>query len=869
MKHKITALLLSLILIIPSMSVFSFTDTDGTDYQAAVDVLSGLGIVGGYKDGTYKPQDNITRAEFAAILTRMLDTSVYTVPKTPIFTDVGKRHWALNYVNTGFVAGYFSGYGDGTFAPEEKIRFSEVVKTLVVILGYGDLAEVKGGYPSGYIAVAVENDLLKGISMDSQEYMTRGDVALFIYNCLDCPKLVQTVFGSDKVEYEKDASHTILTDEMNLSRHEGVICATKHTGLYGNGALGEDKVLINSVKIGTGNTDVSAYLGYSVVIYASRDDNTKKETAVFYELTDDNIEVTVVSDDIDTSTNLKYFSWWNGDKQESRVFSNSVQLVSNGKVNPYYSSADLKPDSGAVTILSNNGDKEVDIILVKKYTHYVVERTDTNNMVIYDKYGKTPLELEPADREVDYSIIRKGTPLKFKNLTKGSILSVVQSDDGAYMEIYVSTDVIRGSVTSVTDGGEYTIGEEQKSYKRSNAMPDDKLIKLGDTGLFYMDIEGRIIYADVSTAVEGNYAYLLNAGIEKGLDGRLGIKLLNSKGEIENLYVSEKVTFDGKRADFDEILAYLGGAGNITKQPIKYAKNEEGQISRIEIPNLTDERAGRTFRRGTRMFGYAETNGFFIKDEHTVMFQVPTTPSDDDRDYKVITHNDLQNYKTTYSVTGYDREKLVVGCAVLDVDDVSSVYNILYDACVLTQITTAVNEDGEKQTKLYFMQAGKMTSNVISENASLYNITFPEKLEEGPLSVSQLQAGDIFYIMLDGNKEIKSLARVLTIGDGNLSALPQFGGYSRGFSAEKAFGRPLMVEDNGLLLRVDGRGDYLFDFTKPQGRLYLYDIKTRTVRTATVADIMDIENAGDNAAYMYIACHTGEVTDAVIYYQPR
>ena len=165
------------------------------------------------------------------------------------------------------------------------------------------------------------------------------------------------------------------------------------------------------------------------------------------------------------------------------------------------------------------------------------------------------------------------------------------------------------------------------------------------------------------------------------------------------------------------------------------------------------------------------------------------------------------------------------------------------------------------------MQSGKETSNFVSDRASLYEITYPERLEEAPLSLSQLQPGDIFYIQLDGNKEIKSLARVLTIGNGNLSQLAQFGGYGRGVSAEKAFGRPLMIEDNGLLLRVEGRGDYLYEFTKPQGKLYLYDIKTETVRTATFADIMDIENAGDAAAYMYIACHTGEVTDAVIYYQ--
>lgn len=867
---KITAFVLCFILIIPTLSAFSFSDTEGANCEKAVDVLTGLGIVGGYKDGTFKPDDNITRAEFSAILTRMLDTSVYTVPKNPVFTDVGKRHWALSYVNTGYAAGYFSGYGDGTFAPDVNISFSEVVKTLVTILGYNDLAEVKGGYPAGYIMVANENKLLNGLSLEAEEYITRGDVAIFIYNCLDCPKFMQTIFGKDNIEYAKDPDHTILTDEMDLSRYEGVVISNRHAGLYGTSPIDEDKIVIDGTKIATGTSDIASYLGYNLVVYAKEDEKTKVETVVFYEISEDNSLTTIAADDIDSSTNMNYISWWIGDKQESRAFSAGIQLIENGKNNPYFSSSDLKPKSGTVTLLSNDGDRNADIVIIRSYTHYVVERTDPNNLVIYDKYGKEPLELEPDDKTVDYTILRKGSAIKFKNITKGSILSVVKSDDGEYMEIYVGTDVIRGSVTSVTENNIYTIGEDQKQYKRSSDIPDSEIIKLGDVGLFYLDIEGRIIYADVSTEAHGNYAYLLNAGIEQGLEDNLSLKILNVKGEVEILSVSDNVTLDGAKKSFGEIMTAFGGQGSVVKQPIKYAQNEDGIITKLEFPELTDSRATRTFRRGTRMFGYAEADiGFLIKDQHTVMFQVPTTPTEDERDYKVITHADLQNYKTPYNVTGYDREKLIVGCAVVDVDDVSTGYELLYDACILTSIATSVNEDGDAQTKLYFMQDGKMTSNVISDRASLYDITYPERLEEAPLSISQLKPGDIFYIQLDGNKEIKSLARVLTIGTGNLSALPQFGGYGRGVSAEKAFGRPLCIEDNGLLLRVEGRGDYLFEFTKPQGKLYLYDIKTETVRTATFADIMDLENAGDNAAYMYIACHTGEVTDAVIYYQPR
>ena len=390
MIKKLSSIIIISLLVMQTIPELAFSDTDGTDYEQAVNVLSELDIIDGYEDKTFRPENGITRAEFAAMIVRLVDTSVYTIPEDVVFSDVGKKHWAFEFVNAGYHIGYFSGNGDGTFAPDKQISFAEIVKTVVTILGYKPVAEAKGGYPSGYISIANDKDLLVGLSLDSNDYVTRGDVAILLYNSLNKPKLEQKAFGTDKIEYAEDPNHTILTDELKISRYEGVVTATRHTGLYGNSALSEDEILIGETKLAVGKSDITSLLGYNLVVYAKEDAKTGDETVLFYEIKEDNTVTTVVSDDIASETNLSYFSYFEGDKQKSVALANDVQIIINVKHEPFALSSDLKPTSGTVTLLNNDGDKNVDIVIVKQYSHYVVDNLDTTDLVIYDKYGKAP-----------------------------------------------------------------------------------------------------------------------------------------------------------------------------------------------------------------------------------------------------------------------------------------------------------------------------------------------------------------------------------------------------------------------------------------------------------------------------------------------
>ena len=101
-----------------------FKDVKAGDwYKTAVDIMARQGVIKGYEDGTFRPNQPITRREFAAIAARYagnLDTW-----KT--FRDVPPTDWAYKLINRVAGAGWINGYEDGTFRPNNNITRAEVV----------------------------------------------------------------------------------------------------------------------------------------------------------------------------------------------------------------------------------------------------------------------------------------------------------------------------------------------------------------------------------------------------------------------------------------------------------------------------------------------------------------------------------------------------------------------------------------------------------------------------------------------------------------------------------------------------------------------------------------------------------------------
>lgn len=154
-------------------------------------ILNQNGIIVGYPDGNLHEDDEITRAEFAAVLCRAMgcenETENDDLKQKNYFPDVPAKHWAAGYVNFAYENGAISGFPDGNFYPEEKVTNEQVIKMLIGAWGYGDEAEKNGGYPNGYMKVAKEHGVLDTIEFNYKNASKRWVASVFVYGVLSMP----------------------------------------------------------------------------------------------------------------------------------------------------------------------------------------------------------------------------------------------------------------------------------------------------------------------------------------------------------------------------------------------------------------------------------------------------------------------------------------------------------------------------------------------------------------------------------------------------------------------------------------------------------------------------------------------------------
>ncbi len=99
-----------------------------------IEYLAHYEIIQGYPDGTYQPEQNLTRAEFAALVRRFAQLDVPKEAET-VFPDVSDKLWAYEDILAIYEAGLIDGYEDGTFRPENEITRAEVMTIINRILG--------------------------------------------------------------------------------------------------------------------------------------------------------------------------------------------------------------------------------------------------------------------------------------------------------------------------------------------------------------------------------------------------------------------------------------------------------------------------------------------------------------------------------------------------------------------------------------------------------------------------------------------------------------------------------------------------------------------------------------------------------------
>jgi hypothetical protein len=181
----------------------TFTDVAQHWSRGAVNEMGSRLVVQGIGNGSFNPDADITRAEFAAIIVRGLGLRVEQ-GETP-FTDVSAGKWYVGAVNTAYKFGLISGYTDGTFRPQGKITRQEAmaiigramqITGLREKLGGEDVANALQGYQdAGNLpawakegaSLSVASGVVGGRAagrLAAQAYITRAEVAVMVQRLL-------------------------------------------------------------------------------------------------------------------------------------------------------------------------------------------------------------------------------------------------------------------------------------------------------------------------------------------------------------------------------------------------------------------------------------------------------------------------------------------------------------------------------------------------------------------------------------------------------------------------------------------------------------------------------------------------------------
>ena len=155
MKKSLTKIICLILALCVSFGMIcvSAEDTASNNVSEKMDVLRLFGLIPDYYDFNTSFDENVSRADFADVVARLIDTSEYGGDEVHYY-DVLKSHYAYNSISALTELGVINGTGDKFFKPDLPMSTAGAYKILVCLLGYGDIALRSGGYPAGYIDIA-------------------------------------------------------------------------------------------------------------------------------------------------------------------------------------------------------------------------------------------------------------------------------------------------------------------------------------------------------------------------------------------------------------------------------------------------------------------------------------------------------------------------------------------------------------------------------------------------------------------------------------------------------------------------------------------------------------------------------------------
>ncbi len=782
-----------------SLRAESFTDTVGTKYEKATEVLAGLGIIEGREEGNYKPEETLTRAEMVVTILRIMQMEELE-DESLIFDDVDYEHWAFYPITTAYKLGIINGVDSKHFMPDGLVTGAQAIKMVVNLLGYSVRAEATGGFPAGYIMCANQLDILKGVSAVGDAEISRGDMAILLYNAINTPMLLPEGYGADSGSYTEDNSKTPLSNYMNVSKIEGLITATYTQEIVAPARkLNDTEIVVGDKILEIGSTNADTLFGEKIVAYCKTSEDNLNILAVTSKSTVETIPGYSV---LPETTNAVLCYEDNGETKKITIAGASV--VVNGEPVATPSALDLQPQTGSIKLVLMGNT--VEFVVVENYENYVIERVQKSARTVDVFENRLGIKKLSFDNDIPVIFtLPDGTKADVADCKAWDILSVADSASGKYRRAVLSSNSITGTLNEISTDA-VIVGETE--YKLADSLlqqPGFEFPRLGTEVSFSLNMDNFV--AGINTDVQAGvyYAWLLNAAFTKGMDARPQLRLFTQEGKAEVLDCTQKIVFNKTSVDAAEILSAsspLLENNAIKPQLVKYQKNGE-KIALLET--AADYRYD--FENNTRIDefsldayikkGYQLDNGkesdewtlfmggrlnsfgrnWLVRSE-TVIFVIPG--SGEEKDYYIKSWDAMKHgteYTEIYDDVGlYDiTEDHVISAMVWDRrdEDGSAPQYPVNEASMglVESVSFLADENGETVCKLAVCpETGGSTSimagaelKVLFGEASTNRETDPVVLRNGGvrpaiISASDINAGDIIQYETDANRNAVNIS---------------------------------------------------------------------------------------------------------------
>lgn len=674
-----------------SFTTFAYSDIEeNTTVSEAVNVLSDLNIVNGFENGSFKPDQTVTRAEMAKMICEILNVSSNSF-SAQMYNDVSKEHWGFNYINSISSLGIVNGYGDGNYGPDDIVTFEQAIKMIVCALGYEPAATEKGGYPNGYITIANSLGLLTNVTTSK-----RGDIAVLIYNALETPIMEQTTYG-------ENPSYEIMNGEnyKTLLTKKDIY---KFTGIVGENC-GLNKIIIaitkdskdgefkknDYIKLSFGEVDMSNYAYQKVSAYVKRIEDTYSIVSLLS--IDDSKQFSITSNQIISidSNKIKYYS------DNSRIKTLQIdediiiELNKNTNIIDNISFFEGQEDI-ELMFIENDGDSSYDAVIATCYFTERISKVDSakNKIILNDE------TINIEDNNITIEIVdEKERSIKLSKLNENDVVAyfcdeyivkngVIENDLSAasYIKIMLlSNSTVSGEITTVSSTENIvTIGKNE--YEVIDTIWDS-INQLGATGVFYLDKNNKIFDFE-GTINADTYGYILRTRTDtSGFDEEIIVEMLTVNG-VKDYRTTATVAavleeiFDSEYAELD-----WNGSLDINRF-VNYKVNKSGELSKLSAVAIG---FSKTLDEETYNSNTESIKNSYI-DSNTLVFVLTENNSED----CYITNSNYLVHNGSYTGALYIKDENIKAMFITETDIEFSENSSF---AIVTNISTK-NIDGEK-----------------------------------------------------------------------------------------------------------------------------------------------------------------------------